>query len=103
MHYFGPFEIPEHIFSCLQIKAAWYSENTSSIPHFFTKRMWRSTPTTEYPLLYSMMKNDRYFNHQLYWTNTRLKEIVLGCQRYWFSGKNCLRKRLHGKGSMKFN
>jgi len=54
-------------------------------------------------LLYSMMTKDGYFNHQLYWTNTRLKEMVLGYQRYWFSGKNCLRKKLHGKGSMKFN
>jgi len=28
------------------------------------------------------MTKDRYFNHQLYWTNPRLKEMVLGCQRY---------------------
>jgi len=33
-------------------------------------------------LLYSMMIKDRNFNHQLYWTDARLKEMVLGCQKY---------------------
>jgi len=73
--------------------------------HLLTHLCWQFLilPNLLSLLLYSMMTKDWYFNHQLYCTDARLKEMVLGCQRYWFSGKNCLRKKLHRKGSMKFN
>jgi len=49
-------------------------------------------------LLYSMMTKDRYFNHQLYWTDARLKEMVFDCQRYWFSGEKLLEEEATWEG-----
>jgi len=84
MRYFRSFEILERIGPVAYKLKLPDTVKIHPIFHISLQKKCEGAPNNRVVSLlpYSMMTTDRYFNHQLYWTDARLKEMVFGCQRY---------------------